>query len=146
MFKLKKDLRLYYICILMDTKFKTFTDNDNDKISKIDFNKKLLKMNLTKIVFSNPKNTLRSLFADNKTILMMNDYIEELLGHNSIHYYKLGTNRTMRCLYDDKPQDQTKLKNRKFIQESIKFYLLERNNFGLDDYEEDLINEYLQLK
>ena len=131
---------------MVEIKFKSFTYDDNNKSTKIDYNKKLLRLCLSKVMYSNPRKSLNSIFENEKIIHMVNEYIFELLSYETIKYYKSGTKRTLRCLYDEKPDGETKSDNREFIQDVIKFHLLRRNQDYLDDFEEEIIIETYMIK
>ena len=130
---------------MLDIHFKTFHTQDFNSKELFIYNKKVLTLNLNKIVFSNPKNSLKSLFQDDKTLFIMNEYIFELLGTDNIQYYKTGTKLTERCLYDDKPQGYPKSQNREYIQDIIRKRLL-RNDGYMDDFENELITLHLEVE
>ena len=60
--------------------FKYFNDSYYDKEQRIQFNKNLLNLYLNKIIFANPKHTLKNIFDDEKIVLIMNEFIFALLG------------------------------------------------------------------
>ncbi len=130
---------------MSDIHFKTFHTQDFNSEEIFKYNKKILTLNLNKIVFSNPNKSLKSLFPDDTTLCIMNEYIFELLGCGLIQYYKAGTKLTERCLYDDKPDGYTKLVNRKYIQDIIQENLLKDCDY-MDDFMNELITTHLEIE
>ena len=131
---------------MVEIKFKSIAFDDKNKNWKMDYNKKLLRLCLSKVMYSNPKKSLNCIFEDDKIIHMVNEYIFELLGYEPLEFYKSGSKIPLRCLYDETPKDGTKSDNRKYIQGVIQFHLLRRNQDYLDDFEEELIEECLIKK
>ena len=117
--------------------FKYFNDSYVDKEKIIQYNKNLFQLYLNKIIFANPKQTLKKIIDDEKIVLIMNEFIFELLGYAQYNY-KSGTKKTERGLYDDNVDEVSKTENRIFIQEQIQNYLL--NDVHLDDLIYDIID------
>ncbi len=118
--------------------FKYFNDSYYDKEQRIQFNKNLLNLYLNKIIFANPKHTLKNIFDDEKIVLIMNEFIFELLGCGIQYNYKSGTKKTERGLYDDNVDEVSKTENRKYIQGEIQDYFLK--NIDLEDFIDHLID------
>ncbi len=124
------------------TEFKSYTKGNKDAVK---YNKKVMTMYLTKIVFANTRSKLQTILdKDPLNYLIINNFIEDLLQYEQHIYYKKGSLMQKYAMWDDTPDNNVSIiKNRQEIQNVIKKALLQ--DIGEFNNTEEYFSEYLQL-